>query len=100
MVADLSENKKRTVQDAVQSYHWNSTFASSEIAGMSSCYVTNEKYNEEENFLQARFLLSKTVPGTHKYHCFKPINNTMVEVKQYSAAEQKYKKKIMKNAAS
>ena len=49
-------------------------FASNEIAGMSFCYVTNDEYNEEEKFLQARFLKSKTVPGTQKYHCFKPLN--------------------------
>ena len=30
------------------------------------CYVTNEEYNEEENFLQARFLKLKTEPGTQK----------------------------------
>ena len=75
-------------------------FASNEIAGMSFCFVTNEEHNEEEKILQARFLKSKTLPGTQKYHCFKPLNTTMVEVKQYSAAEQKYNKRIMKNAAS
>ena len=75
-------------------------FASNEIAGMSFCFVTNEEHNEEEKILQARFLKSKTLPGTQKYHCFKPLNTTMVEVKQYSAAEQKYNKRKMKNATS
>ena len=94
--ASLQRPNKNQILNAKKLYE----LASNEIAGMSFCYVTNEEYNEEEKFLQARFLKSKTVPGTHKYHCFKPLNNTMVEVKQYSAAEQKYNKRIMKNAAS
>ena len=74
-------------------------FASNDIAGMSFAMLPIRSI-EEEKFLQARFLKSKTLPGTRKYHCFKPLNTTMVEVKQYSAAEQKYNKRIMKNVAS
>ena len=94
--ASLQRPDKDQILNAKKLYK----FASNEIAGMSFCYVTNEEYNEEEKILQARFLKSKSVPGTQKYHCFKPLNTTMVEVKQYSAAEQKYNKRIMKNATS
>ena len=72
-------------------------FAMKDISGMCFCYVTNEEYKEEAQLLQERFEKSQTVPGTRKYHCFKPLNTAMVEEKYCSTAKQKYNKGVMKN---
>ena len=91
--ASLQRPNKSQIMNTKQLYE----FAMKEIAGMCFCYVTNEEYKEEAQLLQERLEKSKTVPGTQKYHCFKPLNTTMVEVKYYSTAKQKYNKRVMKN---
>ena len=69
------------------------TFATNEIHGMNFGYVDNKEYEKELELLEARFSQSKTIPGTHKFHCFKPISNSQIEVKLYSSSTESLQRK-------
>ena len=75
------------------------TFATNEIHGMNFGYVDKKEYEELE-LLEARFSQSKTIPGTQKFHCFKPISNSQIEVKPYSSSTKKFTKKVMKTIST
>eukprot|EP00731_Ephydatia_muelleri_P013160 Em0007g470a len=91
--ASLQRPDGNQILNAMQLYE----FATSEIPGMSFCYVTSQEYDDEATLLYARFDQSATIRGTQSFHCFKPINTTMVEVKHYSNSTQVYKKRVMKH---
>ena len=59
-------------------------FACSTIKGMNFAFATIEEHRNEELLLRDRFSASRTVPGTQKPHYFRPILNTVVEVKRFS----------------
>ena len=46
-------------------------------------YVSTEEYNEEAQHLEECFLLSRTIPGTRKYHSYIPISSNTVKVAYY-----------------
>ena len=50
-------------------------------------YCSNEDYAREQNSLERRFQLSRTIPGTRKLHSFVPISDSTVEVKFYSSSD-------------
>jgi len=35
-------------------------------------YCTTNDYSEEETYLEDRLKVSRTIPGTQKFHCFIP----------------------------
>ena len=86
--ASLQHANENQILNSRQLYE----FAIKEIGGMSFGYVTNKDHEEEAKLLQARFLMSKQVPGTPKLHCIKPISNSFVVVKEYSCSSEKTQK--------
>ncbi|KAL5497174.1 hypothetical protein EMCRGX_G013599 [Ephydatia muelleri] len=71
-------------------------FAVREIKGISFCYVTSNEHREEADLLRDRFDRSITIPGTQKFHNFKPIDKSTIEVKNYSTSSKAYKKRVSK----
>ena len=71
-------------------------FAVREIKGISFCYVTSNEHREEADLLRDRFDRSITIPGTQKFHNFKPIDTSTIEVKNYSTSSKAYKKRVSK----
>lgn len=63
-----------------QLYEW----ASVSIQAVQFEYSSMEDYKKEAECLQQRFILSRTIPGTRKYHSFIPISNEKVKVAYYS----------------
>ena len=45
-------------------------FSSEEISGITSFYVSSDDIQTNRPFLENRFSLGKTIPGTRSYHCF------------------------------
>ena len=71
-------------------------FAVREIKEVCFCYVTSNEHREEADLLHDRFDRSKTIPGTQKFHSFKPINTSTIEVKNYSTSSKAYMKRVSK----
>ena len=59
-------------------------FAADNISGISFTYCTTQDWEEEDKFLQERFLKARTIEGTQKLHSFIPISPTELMVKTYS----------------
>ena len=71
-------------------------FAVREIKGISFCYVTSNEHREKVDLLRDRFDRSIAIPGTQKFHNFKPIDASTIEVKNYSTSSKTYKKRVSK----
>jgi len=64
-------------------------FGCSEIPTIKFYYATIAEYDHESNLLSLRFESTRTIPGTHKLHSFRPISREEVEVRQFSSCEEK-----------
>ena len=49
-------------------------------------YSSMEDYRKEAEHLEQWFLLSHTISGTRKYHCFIPVSSNKVRVAYYSSS--------------
>ena len=49
-------------------------------------YCSLSDYNSEEKSLEGRFAMSRTIPGTRKYHSFVPVSKDKVRVKVFSSS--------------
>lgn len=61
-------------------------FASENIPNIMCQYTTIKEYNDEKTILEDRFSECKTIAGTQKLHCFKPVSETKIEVREYSSS--------------
>jgi len=61
-------------------------FGQSEINGINFYYATVEQHEQESQLLAPRFLTSRTIPGTHRLHCFRPISKEKMEVRDFSSS--------------
>ena len=59
------------------------TFAKEDIHGISFEYLTANDWQIEPTILKERFSNTKTIPGTQKLHCFKPLPTNEVKVTKY-----------------
>ena len=59
-------------------------FASEEIPGITSFYVSSDDIQRNRSFLENRFSLLKTIPGTRLCHCFVPISDTEMQLSRIS----------------
>ena len=59
-------------------------FASEEIPGITSFYVSSDDIQRNRPFLENRFSLPKTIPGIRSYHCFVPISDTEMRLSRIS----------------
>ena len=70
--ANLQRAKQKQILTPRQLYE----FASDEISGITSFYVSSDGIQRNRPFLENQFSLGKTIPGTCSYHCFVPISDT------------------------
>lgn len=68
------------IQTPKQLFEW----AAASLPNITSRYVTNAEYEEEERKLEARFRKAITVKGTLKFHCIIPIAENKVQAKHFS----------------
>jgi len=47
-------------------------------------YTTTEQYDHEISLLSSRFDSSRTIAGTHRLHCSRPLSAQLVEVRELS----------------
>ena len=59
-------------------------FASEEIPGITSFYVSSDDIQRNRPFLEDQFSLGKTIPGARSYHCFVPISDTEMRLLRIS----------------
>jgi hypothetical protein len=64
-------------------------FGQSEIKNINFCYTTVQQHDVESKFLEPRFVTSRTIPGTHRLHSFRPISLNEIEVREFSASPTK-----------
>ena len=70
------------------------------LGGMSfGCHNQYDHIDKEAKPLEARFLLSKWIPGIQKLYCIKPIpiSSTSVLVREHSSSSEQPKKSILPN---
>ena len=70
-------------------------FAELEIKTVNFYYATINEYEAESKFLAGRFESTRTIAGTHRLHCFKPISKWMLEVGDFSSDANKRQEKIV-----
>ncbi len=58
-------------------------------------YCNLEDYEREQQNLEQRFSLARTLPGTRKLHSFIPIQNGILKVRPYSASESFKEEKVV-----
>lgn len=64
-------------------------FGCAEIPTVNFYYATSKEYERESVFLSERFHSSKTIAGTHRLHSFRPMTYEKLEVREFSASEEK-----------
>ena len=57
-------------------------------------YCSKDGYEREQQYLERRFHLSRTIPGTRKLHSFVPISNRKVRVSSYSAPDASREERV------
>ena len=57
-------------------------FAQEHIHNIKVFYVDKEEIDGKREFLEDRFSLAKTIPGTRSFHCFVPANEDEILVKR------------------
>lgn len=62
------------------------------IKGITFFYATKEEYEKEAEWLNERLEKTKTIVGTHQFHCYIPTSEDTLNVKFYS--EGKYSKEV------
>ena len=78
--ASLQRAKEKQILTQRQLYE----SASEEISGITSFYVSSDNIQRNRLFLENRFSLGKTIPGTCSYHCFVPISDTEMRFSRIS----------------
>jgi hypothetical protein len=64
-------------------------FGQSDIKSVNFIYTTLEQHDEEGKLLHDRFAMSRTIPGTHGLHSFRPISEEKIEIREFSASPKK-----------
>jgi hypothetical protein len=61
-------------------------FENAEIKNITFHFATVCEHDREAKLLEARFAMSRTIPGTHRLHSFRPVTNEEIEVRDFSAS--------------
>jgi hypothetical protein len=64
-------------------------FGQTEIPSVNFYFATVDEHELESNLLSKRFEVARTIAGTHKLHSFRPISLQELEVRDFSASEEK-----------
>ena len=70
-------------------------FAESEIKSVNFYYATINEYETEANFFITRFESTRTIAGTHRFHCFQPISTGMLGARDFSSAATMRQERIV-----
>lgn len=62
-------------------------FGCSQIPTINFYYATVEQYERESVLLSKRFELTRTIPGTHRLHSFRPISEEELEIRTFSLCD-------------
>lgn len=69
-------------------------WASTSVPSVHFSYCTVEDYEREQQNLEQRFHISRTIPGTRKLHSFVPLSNNRVKVSRYSASDTSREERV------
>ena len=75
---------KNQLNDAYSIFQFLSKDKDFSKSGLTVEYFHQEDYDKTEDFLRDRFSEAITIPGTRKYHYYKPISKGKLLVKEYS----------------
>jgi hypothetical protein len=64
-------------------------FGCASIPAVNFHFTSIEDHERESTFLQKRFESTRTIAGTHRLHSFRPISADKLEVREFSANEEK-----------
>lgn len=64
-------------------------FGCASIPAVNFHFTSVEDHERESTFLEKRFESTRTIAGTHRLHSFRPISTDKLEVKDFSANEDK-----------
>lgn len=64
------------------------TWSEENIDSMQFFFFNEAQYNKEEKILADRFLSTKAIPGTQKFHSFIPLSDKVLLTKVFSRSEQ------------
>ena len=70
-------------------------FAVAEIKSVNFYYATVDKYEREARLLNARFESARTIAGTHRLHCFRPVSAEIMEVRDFSLSPVKRLERVV-----
>ncbi|CAF2145756.1 unnamed protein product, partial [Rotaria magnacalcarata] len=79
---------QRPYNDQIMTTYQLYMFAKENIHGISFEYLTANDWQIESTTLKERLSNARTIPGTHKLHCFKPLSTNELQVQYYSASSE------------
>ena len=88
--ASLQKPYNDQIMTPYQLFEW----ASTNIKATHFGYCTLSDYHSEEQNLARRFAISRTIPGTRKYHSFVPVSRDKVAVKLYSSSSTSVEERV------
>ncbi len=71
------------------------SFVVENIPNINVAYCTSLEWEEELKVLKPRFAAARTVPGTQKLHCFCPVSQSKLLVKQTSISEISHSENVI-----
>ena len=87
---------QRPYEDQIMTPHQLYEWALENVPSITFAYCTTEEYEREKTYLEARFLKSKTIPGTRSLHSFVPKSTDTLITKKFSLATQSKDEKVTK----
>ena len=63
-------------------------FGCSHIPAIKFHYSTTEDYERKSTILSKRFEHTRTIPGTHRLHSFRPISTEELDVREFSSCTE------------
>jgi hypothetical protein len=78
---------QRPYNDQKMTPHQLFEWATANVPAIHFGYCSKDDYEREQQNLERRFHLSRTISGTRKLHSFVPISKSKVRVRFYSACD-------------
>jgi len=75
-------------------------FAVAEIKTVNFYYATVDEYEKETELLKTRLESARTIPGTHRLHCFLPVSADVMEVRDFSSSPIKRLERVIQKTGS
>ena len=84
--ASLQMPSNDQISTALELFNW--ARRESSLKNITILYKDTEEYTNKNKLMETRFADCRVIPGTHKLHSIKPVQNYELNVKKYSTSNE------------